>query len=164
MVGKALEKTFNFHKAIGKPVTYRPMYHQQYQGTGANNMVNVLRGSKNFHDGQWQAWLTDEAEITIDLEELTEISSVEVGSMENQGSGIYFPIGIEVDISDDGENYTRAGAISNRFENHGFVRLKDFRVEFVPQEVRWIRVKLTNLGSPPQGGGAWMFFDEIVVE
>ncbi|MCB0628450.1 MAG: family 20 glycosylhydrolase [Lewinella sp.] len=164
MVGAALEKTFNFHKAVGKPVTYQPMYHEQYPGTGADNMVNVLRGSKNFHDGQWQAWLADEAEITIDLQEATEISSVGVGSMENQGSGIYFPIGIEVYVSDDGDNFTRAGAIANRFENYGFVRLKDFWVEFDPQEVRWIRVKLTNLGSPPQGGGAWMFFDEIVVE
>lgn len=84
--------------------------------------------------------------------------------MENQGSSIYFPIRIEVDVSDDGENFTRVGEVANRFENHGFVRLKDFRVEFGSQEVRWIRVKLINLGSPPQGGGAWMFFDEIVVE
>lgn len=164
MVGNELEKTFNFHKAIGKSVAYQPMYSKQYQGTGADNLVNVLRGSKNFHDGQWQAWLDDEAEITVDFQELTEISSVRIGSMENQGSGIYFPTHIEVDVSHDGENYTRAGEISNRFENHGFVRLKDFTITFEPQKVRWIRIKLTNLGSPPQGGGAWMFFDEIVVE
>ncbi len=164
MVGNKLEKIFHFHKAIGKPVAYEPMYSKQYQGTGANNMVNVLRGSKNFHDGQWQAWLDDKAEITVDLQELTEISSVGVGSMENQGSGIYFPSHIAVDVSTDSKNYTWAGEISNSFENHGFVRLKEFTVTFEPRKVRWIRVKLTNLGSPPQGGGAWMFFDEIVVE
>lgn len=163
-LGKTLEKTFNFHKAIGKPVAYQPVYHQQYQGTGENNMVNVLRGSKNFHDGQWQAWLVDEAEITIDLEKLTEITSVSIGSMENQGSGIYFPTRIAVMVSNDGKIFTKAGEIENSFKNHGYVQLKDFKIEFAPQKIHWIQVKLTNLGHPPQGGGAWMFFDEIVVE
>ncbi|MCG2461141.1 family 20 glycosylhydrolase [Flavobacteriaceae bacterium F89] len=164
IVGDTLKKTFNFHKAIGKPVAYDPMYSKLYQGEKEINMVNIIRGSKNFHDGQWQAWLVKDAEITIDLEKPIEISSVAVGSMENQGSGIYYPIQIEVAVSADGKKYTKVGKIKREFRNYGYVGLKDFNIDFEAQKVRFVRLDAKNLGHPPKGGDAWMFLDEIVVE
>ena len=164
IVGDTLVKTFNFHKAVGKPVTYSPKYTDQYSGTGDDTMVNVLRGSKNFHDGQWLAWLEDDAEMTIDLSEPTRISSVAVGAMENQGSGIYYPIKIEVLVSEDCKFFKQVGEMLRDHQSNGYVDLKDFKIEFQPVVTQWIRVKVTNLAHPPTGGSCFMFLDEVVVE
>ncbi len=164
IVGDTLTKIFNFHKAVGKPVTYSPKYTDQYSGTGDNTMVNVLRGSKNFHDGQWLAWLEDDAEITVDLEKPIEISSVAVGAMENQPSGIYYPKKIEVSLSDDGKSFIKVGELNRDFQNNGYTKLEDFKVEFNAQKARFIKINVTNLAHPPTGGSGFMFLDEIIVE
>lgn len=164
IVGDTLTKTFNFHKAVGKPITYTPEYTEQYRGTGDNTLVNVLRGSKNFHDGQWLAWLEDDAEITVDLEKPTEISSVAVGAMENQPSGIYYPKKIEVSVSEDGKNFTKVGELERDFKNNGYTELEDFKVEFNAQKARLIRINVSNLAHPPTGGSAFMFLDEVIVQ
>lgn len=164
IVGDTLTKTFNFHKGVGKPITYTPEYSKQYSGTGNNTMVNVLRGSKNFHDGQWLAWLEDDAEMIMDLEPPTEISSVAVGAMENQGSGIYYPTKIEVAVSEDGKSFNKVGEMDRSFQNNGYVGLEDFKVEFEAQNARFIKINVTNLAHPPTGGSAFMFLDEIILE
>ena len=163
-LGPVFEKFINYHKAAGKKVTYKEIYHKSYQGAKETGMVNVLRGSKNFHDGQWQAWLDNDMELVIDLENDTEISKVAVGSMENQGSGIYFPIKVEVFLSLDGKKYSRVGSQSRAFKANGSTQLKDFVLEFNVQKAKYIKVKAVNLGSSPTGGGSWLFVDEIVVE
>ncbi len=164
IVGDTLTKVFNFHKAVGKKVTYEPIYNKRYQGTGADNMVNVFRGSKNFHDGQWQAWLEDDAEITIDMGDATEISSVALGTMENQGSGIYYPTKIKISISDDGKNFTEVGLVKRDYKSNRSVGLKDFKVDFSSTKTKWVRLNITNLAHPPTGGSSFMFLDEISIE
>ncbi|WP_367890595.1 discoidin domain-containing protein [Sinomicrobium kalidii] len=127
-------------------------------------MVNVLRGSKNFHDGQWQAWIGEDMEVIIDLEESVEMSGVTVGSMENQGSGIYYPVKVEVLLSEDGKTFKKTGQIKRDYAKNGDAELRDFTVAFPQQTARYVKVKATNLGKSPKGGNTWLFVDEIVVE
>lgn len=163
--GAVLEKTFSFHKAVGKKVGYEPIYHDSYKGPEDVGLVNVLRGSLNFHDGQWQGWLVDDVRIDIDLEELTEINKVSVGAMENQGSGIYYPLKVSVSISENGNKYRSIGSVSRDFKENGNPELKDFSIELEESvEGRFIKVEVDNLGHPPGGGDSWLFLDEIVVE
>ena len=163
-VGVPFEKTINFHKAVGKPVTYLNKYHDSYQGAKDVGMVNVVRGSKNFHDGQWQGWLGDDMELIIDMEEPTEIERVTVGALENQGSGIYFPVEVTVFLSNDGKTFDKAGSIKRDFAANTKSELKDFVIELSKQSAKFIKVVATNLGTPPTGGGSWMFIDEVIVE
>ena len=163
-IGVLFEKTIIFHKAAGKPVTYINRYHDSYQGAKELGMVNVMRGSKNFHDGQWQGWLGDDMELVIDLENPTDIKKVTIGSLENQGSGIYFPVGVEVLLSDNGKNYKSAGAINRPYAVNSNSELKDFVLEIGQQTARYVKVIARNLGTPPTGGGSWMFIDEVIVE
>ncbi|PXX27309.1 family 20 glycosylhydrolase [Arenibacter sp. ARW7G5Y1] len=162
--GALFEKTITYHKAVGKPVTYLNKYHDSYQGAKELGMVNVVRGSKNFHDGQWQGWLGDDMELVIDMESPTEMEQVTVGALENQGSGIYFPIQVEIFLSDDGKSYRSAGIVKREYTANNGSELKDFIIGLGKQTARYIKVKATNLGSPPSGGGSWMFIDEVVVE
>ena len=163
-VGAIFEKTIKYHKAVGKPVTYINKYHDSYKGAEDLGMVNVVRGSKNFHDGQWQGWLDNDMELVIDLESPTELEKISVGTLENQGSGIYFPIQVEVFLSDDGKTFRSAGSAKREYAANNGSELKDFVIIIGKQTARYIKVKATNLGTAPTGGGSWMFIDEVVVE
>ena len=163
-VGAIFEKTIKYHKAVGKPVTYINKYHDSYKGAEDLGMVNVVRGSKNFHDGQWQGWLDNDMELVIDLESPTELEKISVGALENQGSGIYFPIQVEVFLSDDGKTFRSAGSAKREYAANNGSELRDFVIEIGKQTARYIKVKATNLGTAPTGGGSWMFIDEVVVE
>ena len=152
-----------FHKAIGKPVSYSPLYHKSYQGQGKGTLTNVIRGTKNFHDGQWLGWLGDDVTLTLDLGETTEVSEVRIGAMDAQSSGIYFPERLTVALSADGKNYREVAAQEEPCTIKGKPSLKDFVLKFDPQSTRYLQIQLKNVKTPPKGGDAWLFIDEILV-
>lgn len=152
-----------FHKAIGKSVSYSPLYHKSYQGQGEGTLTNVIRGTKNFHDGQWLGWLGDDVTLTLDLGETTEVSEVRIGAMDAQSSGIYFPERLTVALSADGKNYREVAAQEEPCTIKGKPSLKDFVLKFDPQSTRYLQIQLKNVKTPPKGGDAWLFIDEILV-
>lgn len=152
-----------FHKAIGKPVSYSPLYHKSYQGQGEGTLTNVIRGTKNFHDGQWLGWLGDDVTLTLDLGETTEVSEVRIGAMDAQSSGIYFPERLRVALSADGKNYREVAAQEEPCTIKGKPSLKDFVLKFDPKSTRYLQIQLKNVKTPPKGGDAWLFIDEILV-
>ncbi len=163
-IGKEFNKTIKFHKGVGKQVSYKEIYNDRYQGAGEFGMVNTLRGTKNFHDGQWQAWLDKDMEVTIALENETKINSVTVGSMENQGSGIYYPTAIEIFVSIDGKTFEKVGEIKRTYAKNGNSELKDFQINFEEKLTRYVKVKAFHLNKVPNGGSAWLFVDEILID
>ncbi|WP_338356052.1 beta-N-acetylhexosaminidase [Yeosuana marina] len=163
-VGKVFTDTIKFHKAVAHKVTYLTPYSDDYKGAGAFGMVNALRGTKNFHDGQWQAWLGDDMGVIIDLEKEHTIQQVTVGSIENQGSGIYFPTDITVLVSEDGISYKEVGKLGRPFAVNSNAELKDFKVNFDKINTRFVKVIATNLKTTPNGDDAWLFVDEILVD
>lgn len=152
-----------FHKAIAKKMSYSPLYHKKYQGQGEMTLTNVVRGSKNFLDGQWLGWLGDDVTLTLDLEQATEVSEVRIGAMDYQASGIYFPIKFAVALSTDGKNYSEVATHNEPCVVRGKPSLKDFALKFNSQEARYIKITLKNVKNPPKGGDAWLFIDEVLV-
>ena len=152
-----------FHKAIDKKVSYSPLYHKSYQGQGEATLTNVIRGTKNFHDGQWLGWLGDDVTLTLDLEQATEVREVRIGAMDAQASGIYFPVEFIVTLSNDGKNYREVATHNEPCVVRGKATLKDFVLKFSPTEARYIKLTLKNVKTPPKGGDAWLFIDEILV-
>lgn len=152
-----------FHKAIAKKMSYSPLYHKKYQGQGEMTLTNVVRGSKNFLDGQWLGWLGDDVTLTLDLYQNTNISEVRIGAMDYQAAGIYFPIKFEVAISTDGKNYREVATHNEPCIVRGKPSLKDFILKFNPQDARYIKLSLKNVKNPPKGGDAWLFIDEVLV-
>lgn len=152
-----------FHKAIAKKMSYSPLYHKKYQGQGEMTLTNVVRGSKNFLDGQWLGWLGDDVTLTLDLDQNTNISEVRIGAMDYQAAGIYFPIKFEVAISTDGKNYREVATHNEPCVVRGKPSLKDFALKFNSQEARYIKITLKNVKNPPKGGDAWLFIDEVLV-
>jgi hexosaminidase len=103
-------------------------------------------------------------EVVIDLEKETSISQVIVGSMVNQGPGIYYPTKIEAFISEDGKNYKIAGSVENAYAKNAGSELKDFKINFPEQKARFVKVVATSLKQTPTGGSVWLFIDEILID
>lgn len=162
-VGKTFTDTIVFHKAVAHKVSYLTPYNQNYKGDGPFQMVNTIRGSKNFHDGQWQAWLVNDMELVIDLEKQESVEQVTVGTLESQGSGVNFPIQIKVLLSTDGITYKEVGKISRPFAVNANSELKDFKINFQKQGARYVKVIAGNLKKSPKGESSWLFVDEILV-
>lgn len=161
--GKTFIDTIQFHKAFGSKLKFKSPYDDNYKADEPLSLVNVIRGSKNFHDGQWQAWLVNDMEVVVDLEKTQTISQVALGSLENQGSGIYFPTEIKAFISTDGENYKEVGKLIRPFAINSNSELKDFKINFEKSNARFVKVIATNLKKSPKGDSSFMFFDEILI-
>lgn len=157
------ENTITFHKAQGKPVTYQVPYHKNYQGKGDGTLTNILKGTKNFHDGQWLGWLGQNTSFTIDLQEKQPIERVVLGALEEQGQGIFFPISITVYTSLDGSKFTKVAYQDNPYKKNGYSILKGFEFNLEKQETRYIKIELKVLDKAPNGGDAWLFLDEVQV-
>lgn len=161
---KTFIDTIRFHKAVGSKLSFKSPFNENYKGDGESSLVNIIRGTKNFHDGQWQAWLVNDMEVVIDLEKEQTIQQVTVGSLEHQGSGIYFPTAIKVLVSNDGIIYKEVGQVAHPFGINSNSELKDFKINFNALTARYVKVIATNLKKSPKGGDAWLFVDEILVD
>jgi hexosaminidase len=162
-VGKTFMDTIVFHKAVGHKVSYLTPYNSNYKGDGPFGMVNTIRGSKNFHDGQWQAWLVNDMEIVIDLEKQESIQQVSVGTLESQGAGINFPTQIKILVSNDSIKYKEVGKVNRAYAANPISELKDFKIDFQKQNARFVKIIAVNLRKSPKGDSSWLFVDEIVV-
>lgn len=161
-IGKVFTDTIIFHKAFAKKVKYLTPYNDNYKGD-ANTMVNTIRGSKNFHDGQWQAWLVNDMELVIDFEKQESVEQVIVGTLESQGAGVNFPVKLKVLVSNDGIKYQEVGKISRPYAPNVTSELKDFKINFGKVNTRFVKVIAYNLKKSPKGESSWLFVDEILV-
>ncbi|MFI2742120.1 family 20 glycosylhydrolase [Zhouia sp. PK063] len=156
------EKQYSFHKAFGTKITFAKPPHKGYMGSGSYTLVDGLRGSKNFHDGRWQAWLDQNMEAVVDLGEEKEVSTVTLGSMESQGSGINFPKSVVVYVSANGKQYKKVKSIAMPYKKRGERVLKNFELNFDKTKARYIKVLAAN-PKTNLGGGSFIFFDELSI-
>ena len=165
-VGRPYVKTIKFHKAMAKKVSYQTKHEKKYVGAGAINLVDGLRGSKNFFDGKWQGWLSKDMEVTIDLETSQFINKVTVSAMEDQGPDIYYPVQIEVFTSSDGNKFTKQVIFHRPYKANPTTTLGEFELN-LPKKTssRYIKIIAKVLPKNPEPNrGIWLFIDEIIVE
>ncbi|PQV50223.1 hexosaminidase [Jejuia pallidilutea] len=161
--GMVFKDTITFHKAVSSKVDYITKYHNRYQGSGDFNLVNTLRGTKNFRDGRWQAWLNEDAEVIIDLGEEKDIKRVTIGSMENQKNAIFYPSKIQVFVSKNGKEFVEVKSFNRAFKPNKETELKEFNLEFEPIKARVVKVKLSLSHHIRERNEGWIFVDEILI-
>ena len=168
--GPVSEKTFYFHKAIGKTVVYNSDYVSKYSGSGEKNLIDGLIGSENHNDGYWQGWEKDDMEIVIDLHENKKINTIVCGFLESHQSWIFLPKSVNILFSSDGKNFiNKKQLILQDGENYIKSNRKEGRFDRLNQSARYILITAINRKKCPSwhagsGGRAWIFSDEIVVE
>lgn len=157
------ENEIVFHKGAFKKVDFLNFSHKNYQGQGESTLTNVVRGSKDFHDKQWLGWLGESATLTIDLEEMTDINKVVICSMENQGHGIYFPVGAKISVSENGKDFKEISSFERQFKANPLSELKNFEIKTEAKNIRFVKIEIQNLSKITKRNDTWLFIDEIQI-
>ena len=160
-LGTTFSQDINLHKAVGKQITINKEPHKSYPGSGAEGLVNGISGSDSrYGDKEWLGFWGEDIEITIDLGEETDITSVKTRFHNGQGQWIYAPKAIEFGF--DAHGVDSKAKIPEVFDKMLPVIIK------ADVSSRYIYLKIPNYGIIPegkQGAGnkAWTFIDEIIV-
>jgi len=158
------------HLATGKNVKYKYPYNERYSAGGDLGLVNGVFGSTNFRDGNWQGFQGEDLDIIIDLADSKDVSGVHIHCMQIVNSWIVLPKGLEIYISENGENFTKVASAENEIpiEINNKV-IHELSIRFEPIKTQYIKVIAKNFGPLPDwhvsaGEKSWLFVDEIIVE
>jgi len=141
----------------------------KYKASGAKSLIDFKKGTTVFVDGNWLGYEGEHMTATLDLGTTESVSNVVVGALEETGSYIFFPKGIEVRTSLDGRKYKPAQKLSIPItKGPEPAELKSFLLEFEPEEARYIQVKVLGTLKNPEwhpapGARNWIFIDEILI-
>ncbi len=166
--GKVYKTNFDFSKASMKPIVVKDQPHRNYAYDGAQMLIDGLHGSSNYRSGRWLGWYGINLDATIDLQEVTEISSVRFNLLINMKDWIFNAKTVKVLGSNDGENFTEIA--SQDFD----LLPADYESSFYPVDIvfepvntRYVEVIVTPYDCPEGHSGygypAWIFVDEVGV-
>ncbi len=156
-----------------KNVEYNPEPPTRYNDKDKLTLIDGIHGSIDNWGSDWVGFNDNKLEIKSEIISDIEISEVKVGFLRYQGAWIFLPRRVEVYISMDGINFTKAGQYSpginpekkldgNEYINY-VVRLNK------PENAKYIKIVVESLGKLPHwhggaGSNAWAFLDEITVK
>lgn len=169
-IGKRYNLSFDFHKALNSKIMLASKYDERYRASGENGLIDGVRATNNHRDGCWQGFEGIDFESVIDLGTEKEISKVIPRFLLHSNGWIFLPNKVEITLSKDNVNYSKAAIIVNDVpQKNSEILFKDFVAEFDKQTARYIKVKAESIKKCPSwhpgaGGNAWLFIDEIVVE
>ena len=155
--GNTTVYTADYHKAVGKKVTFNSLWSDSYPAQKEQTLTNGVRGSLTYGDRQWLGYLND-FDVTIDMETLQPISSVAVRFMHQPGPGVFLPQYVELQFSDDGKTFSTVERLTQDFNPEDKkLAFKTFEFDCKKQQTRYIRL----IGPNTMKG--FMFVDEVVV-
>jgi len=163
---------FLFNKATGKKITMVNNAHRSYPGNGAFTLADGIQNTRGLaRSSEFLGFLGKDLDVTIDLGQETEVNAVKVHLLNQNGSWIYLPSEIEINLIPfiDTNIITRHPpviAITQKVtdgQNLQVIRLPEART------CRYVRVFAKNSGmipsgNPGAGNPAWLFVDEIEIE
>ena len=148
------------HLGLMKTVKYTSPYAPQYTAGGDSALVDGLRGGWAYGDKRWQGFLNTDMDITVDLGEMKEISSIAAEFMQLSGPYVWLPREVIISISEDGNTFTEQARL------HTDVPTTEDRLVFRTYEwdgkasARYVRYQALSNGIE----GGWLFTDEIVIK
>ena len=168
IASKRLE--INFHKGIGKKITYKTKYNNNYKGSGNNSLINGISGSnENFRDGQWQGFYGENVDVIIDLEKEIKFNELKTSFFQYHLSWILIPKSVEYLISNDGIHFNSIYKSKNLCEPMKEGKFKQNYVFNQNYSARYVRVIAENYGTLPKehpaaGSNSWLFIDEFSIK
>lgn len=139
----------------------------KYGAQGVLSLVDKVRGSDEFSDGKWLGFEGEDLDVTIDLGESKNINQLIVSFLHQSGAWIFLPEKISFSISNDGKSYTLIDSKTNDIVEE----TKDDIYMFtgnISQKARYIKIHAKSIKTCPSwhagnGGRAWLFTDEIII-
>ena len=145
----------DYHRAIGKKVTYQKRYSGSYPAAGTGTLTDGYRGGLTYGDGRWQGFLAD-VDVLIDLDTVCNLNYVSANFMQLTGPGVYMPRYVVVSVSEDGVHFQEVARIENQVPSgEKSLVIRDFTTRFRA------RGRYVKFFAKRQNG--FQFIDEIVV-
>lgn len=145
-----------------------PVQIDSYNKNGVYDLIDGIKGSKDYRDGAWLGYHED-MDVIIDLGEVKEINEVTVGFLQDTRAWIYYPRYVDFEISLDSKEFKTVG----RREYNNLINRKEIGVENISikskEKCRYIRIFAKNEEVCPEWsimaneGPAFMFVDQITV-
>lgn len=159
-----------FSKSTSKPTKANQPVNKQYEFNGVTTLTDGLKGNGNYKTGRWIAFYRNDMDVTIDLLEPTEISTVAFTACVEKGDWIFDARGVTIEISEDGENFTKVTSedypAMKETDRNG---LYEHKLAFDPVKARYVRVIAPSEKSIPDWHGGkglpgFLFVDEITID
>jgi len=160
---------FVMHQAIGRDVLYTNPISKYYPADGNNSLTDGIKGTVA-PNKYWHGINGKDLIATIDLGSPKLVQTISLGCLQRYSDWIFLPQSVQFETSIDGENFIVAGKINNDVSvNEKSPLIKEFKIVFMKQNVRYVRVNAKVLDACPKGHSgegqpAWLFADEIIVE
>ncbi len=150
-----LETRVDYHRAIGKAVTYKYCYSGSYPAAGLGTLTDGLRGGLTYGDGRWQGFLSP-VDVVVDMDSVCNLSYVSARFMQLIGPGVYMPRYVTISVSEDGNTFFEIARIENDVPaDKKELVIKDFTARFAA------RGRYVRFYAQRQKG--FQFVDEIVI-
>ena len=165
---KTLKQNYSFNKATLKPIVLNKKSYPDYTFNGANLLNDGLTGEKNYRSGYWLGYNGEDLSATIDLENISSISKLELGTLVSTADWIFRPVSIVISVSNDGNEYkTIKDHILPESESDVF-EIERHSLMFDPIDARYVRIDVFSLRNipdwhPAKGKPAFIFVDEISI-
>lgn len=158
-----------FSKSSMKPIVANQPVNKQYMFNGAPTLVDGLKGNGNYKTGRWIAFFKNDMDMTIDLQQPTEVSSAAISTCVEKGDWVFDARGFSVEVSEDGENFTKVASEEypemKETDKNG---IYEHKLTFDPVKARYVKVVALSERSIPQwhggkGNPGFLFVDEITL-
>lgn len=166
---RVLTEKICFSKSSMKPIVANQPVNNQYKFKGESTLVDGLKGNGNYKTGRWIAFFKNDMDVTIDLQQSTEISRVALSTCVEKGDWVFDARGLMVEVSADGKNFTKVASESypamKEDDKNGVYH---HELTFDPVQARYVRVIAPTEQSMPawhggKGSPAFLFVDEIEI-
>lgn len=170
-LGRLFTQELLYHKGVGATISINKEPHKSYPGSGANGLINGIKGSDSrYGDSEWLGFWGEDIEIEIEFETEVEVNEIELRFYHALGQWIYSPKKYYLHLNT--ENGRISDLVSIPVENNNLIISKYNSERFKGyQHKKFSKLELIipNYGTIPdghQGAGnkAWTFIDEIIIK
>ena len=148
------------HLAKGKSVAYsaNAPFNDRYKAGGEVALVDGIHGGWTYLDEKWQGFIKGGVDVTIDLGEEREISTVSADFMQMCIPDVWFPAKVTISLSSDGVTFKDIATIAHDVVRDEGLSFKNYGWSG-KEKGRYVRYRAE---CGPQHG--WLFTDEIIVK
>jgi hexosaminidase len=170
LMGKVTSKELTMHKAFAMPLQLANEPSKSYQGVGAMTLVDGLKGSTTFTDGQWLGFLGTDLVATVDLKQAAKITSVDTRFLQDANNGILLPTNVEIAVSKNGKKFKTVYSMPVAAAPVQYKpSISPVKADFKKTKARFVRITAKCAQAATASAGSpksrkWLFVDEMVVQ
>jgi len=141
---------------------------EKYPGRGILTLQDGIRGGLDYNSGHWLGFEQDDFEAVVDLGKNTDVHEIKIGFLQNQKSWVFLPEKCSVYTSNDRVQWKLLDAAKKNVKMDEKIKADDFVKKGLKAKAGYIKIIAKNVQKCPDwhtgnGGRAWLFVDEIII-